>query len=161
MAFSVYAAVDAPNFDFQLDQFKDYLPRQKLAPLGQKTPPQILHLRGNYQWHKYLLTQPRYQIKIFTQALQGQVADFFAPLPSFFAHDVFLQALINRLGPVQKMDKRGEEAAYFWEQDNLRHIYAAACTITCFPVYYTVIDLQVPPQEAYVPLWERLQKIYR
>ena len=155
------AAVEAPNFNFNLDNLAVFLPRQKLTDLDQKFTPQILQTRGAYRWQKYLITQPRYQIKVLAQAWQDQVADFFAPLPSFFSHDVFLQALINLLGPVQKMDKQGEEAVYLWEQDQLRHIYAAACTITCFPVYYTVIDLRVPPQEAYQPLWERLQKIYR
>jgi len=155
------AAVEAPNFDFSLDLLNDFLPRHSLAEIDQKFSPQILQTTGAYQWHKYLLTQPRYQIKVLAQAWQGQVADVFAPLPSFFSHDVFLQAIINRLGPAQKIDKSGEEAAYLWEKDQLRYVYAAACTITCFPVYFTVIDLQVPAQEAYQPLWERLQKIYR
>ena len=155
------AAVDAPNFNFNFDSLKDFFPRQDLATLDQKFTPQVLQANGAYRWQKYQLTHPRYQIKILAQAWQDKVADFFAPLPSFFSHDLFLQALIKRLGPAQKMAKQGEEAAYFWEQDQLRYIYAAACTITCFPVYLTVIDLRIPPQDAYQPLWERLQQIYR
>ena len=34
--------------------------------------------------------------------------------------------------------KTGEEAFYVWETAELKHVYSAACTITCFPIFYSV-----------------------
>ena len=137
------------------------MPGQKQAFLDQQFPATTLQAQDTYRWKKYVLTKENYQVRIFAQFNHGVVADFFAPLPSYFSHDVFLQGLIRLLGPAQKIDRQGEEAAYFWKQNNMRHIYAASCTITCFPVYYTVFDLQQAPQPPYEPLWERLRRIYR
>ena len=161
LSLTVAAEVKAPNYDFKIEQLQDFMPGQKRASLDQQFPGTTLQAQDLYLWKKYVITKGNYQVRVFTQFLNGKVADLFTPLPSYFSHDVFLQGLIRLLGPAEKIDRRGEDAIYFWKKDKLHHIYAAACTITCFPVYYTVIDRQQTDLPPYQPLWDRLRQIYR
>ena len=62
-----------------------------------------------------------------------------AHLPQYFSHDLFHQALINRLGKQDSYLKKNKTAVYRWKnRKGLNYIYAGACTITCFPIYYAV-----------------------
>jgi hypothetical protein len=79
---------------------------------------------------------------VLVQSKNGVIEDFHVKLPSYFLHDVFFQSLINRYGKQKSYKKFGEEAYYVWEVSALRHIYSAACTITCFPIFYAVQKME-------------------
>lgn len=85
--------------------------------------------------------------------------DFYAKLPSYFLHDIFLQSLVNRYGKQNSYVKKERSAVYIWNNiEGNKHYYSGSCTITCFPVFYSVIALT--PTEAikdYRPLIETLQ----
>lgn len=99
--------------------------------------------------YKYYISHIRYKFPILVQFHKGKVTDFHAKLPQYFLHDIFHQSLINRIGKQDIYKKIEEQAIYIWKNKNgKRHYYAGACTITCFPIYYAVKNLdQILPQE--------------
>ncbi len=136
------AKVDPPNFDFNIQTFSDFYPGKDLTSIGTKYGKgDLVEKKGDYITYQYKIKHNRYVFPIFVQFAQTTVVDFFANLPTYFLHDVFHQALINQLGKQKSYLRKEESAVYTWEKDNLKHIYNGTCTITCFPVFYSVIDL--------------------
>ena len=140
------AKVDPPNYDFSLETLADFFPEKSLQELEKKYgKPEVIQTQGDASTLKFYVAHIRYKFPVIIQAKDGKVLDFFAKLPSYFLHDVFFQSLVNRLGKQNDYKKRGEEAVYRWEKDSLKHVYSAACTITCFPIFYTIFPVKGPP----------------
>ena len=95
---------------------------------------------------------------LLAQVYNGQVVDFFTRLPSYFLHDAFHQALINRYGQQTSYILKDRHAFYQWlKQPGVVHSYGAACSLTCFPRYYSVHPASPPPDLAnYRPILHRL-----
>jgi hypothetical protein len=88
------------------------------------------------------------------------ILDFFAILPSYFLHDLFHQALINRLGKQSSYIKKETAALYIWKtSDGLTHYYQGTCTINCFPEFYSVVGAKFPPGA--VPFIDRMDEIIK
>jgi hypothetical protein len=139
------AKVDPPNYDFSIETLADFYPGKSLDELEKKYGrPAPMRKNGATQTVTFSVTQIRYKFPVVVQAREGKVLDFFAKLPSYFLHDIFFQSLVNRLGKQNSFKKVGEEAVYQWEKDSLKHVYSAACTITCFPIFYTVFPIPKP-----------------
>lgn len=137
------AKVEAPNYNFSLDTLSDFFPEKKIEDLEKKYgKAEVMSSSGSVQTIKFYVAHIRYKFPVIVQEKDGRVLDFFAKLPNYFLHDVFFQSLVNRLGKQNLYKKVGEEAVYIWEKDSLKHIYSAACTITCFPIFYTVSPIQ-------------------
>ncbi|WP_408097953.1 hypothetical protein ACJVC5_03245 [Peredibacter sp. HCB2-198] len=133
------AKVEAPNYNFSLDTLNDFMPGKPEAELEKKYgKPEMMSNEGGMRTLKFQVAHIRYKFPVIVQVREGEVQDFFARLPSYFLHDVFFQSLINRLGKQTTYKKTGEEAYYTWDAKPLKHIYSAACTITCFPIFYAV-----------------------
>lgn len=149
------AKVEAPNYQFKLETLDPFYPQKNLANIPSSfNKPENVNSSG---LKKYLVKELRYNFPVLVQEREGVILDFFARLPSYFLHDVFFQSLVNRLGKQKTYKKIGEEAFYIWEKDNLKHIYSAACTITCFPIFYTVHPIEIPPERAFTPLLKQMQ----
>ena len=133
------AKVEKPNYDFSLEAFNDFYPNKKFESVNSKhgKPELVNSTRGQKTW-KFQVEQIRYKFPVMVQEKDGEIQDFFARLPSYFLHDIFLQSLVNKLGKQTTYKKTGEEAFYVWETAELKHVYSAACTITCFPIFYSV-----------------------
>lgn len=142
--FPLYAIVDPPNYNFSLDSLSAFFPGKAQQEVEQKYTKGItLQSNGGQIVRKYYVEQLRYKFPVLVQIKAGIITDFFATLPTYFLHDVFFQGLINRLGKQSKYLKVENQAIYIWEnKDGNQHIYEAACTITCFPVYYAVLSLK-------------------
>jgi hypothetical protein len=137
------AKVEKPNYDFSLDTFNDFQPQKKIGDLNSKYGPALeMNALSKMKTQKFNITHIQYKFPILVQERDGVVHDFFARLPSYFLHDLFLQSLVNRLGKQNSYKRTGEEAYYTWEVDKLRHVYSAACTITCFPIFYSVAPVE-------------------
>jgi hypothetical protein len=95
---------------------------------------------------------------VIVQSQEGKILDMFAKLPSYFLHDVFHQSLINRFGKQDEYKKYGEEAIYKWTKSPLTHVYSGACTITCFPIFYTVFPTDQKTERPFTPLIELMKK---
>jgi hypothetical protein len=133
------AKVEAPNYNFSLDTLADFFPDKTIAGLEAKYGKgESMGSKGGVETSKYYVAQIRYKFPVIVQSREGVIIDFFARLPSYFLHDLFFQSLVNRYGKQSTYKKTGEEANYTWVQQPLKHIYNAACTITCFPVFYAV-----------------------
>lgn len=133
------AKVEAPNYDFSLDALSDFYPDRPVSSLeGKHGKPEEMSSKGDVKTLKYYVAHIRYKFPVIVQTKDGMITDFFARLPSYFLHDVFFQSLVNRYGKQTSYKKVGEEAVYTWEKDSLKHVYSAACTITCFPIFYAV-----------------------
>jgi hypothetical protein len=135
----INAKVDPPNYNFDLDTLNDFFPDKPLEALKSKYGKgEVMSKEGGTETIKYNVAQTRYKFAVIVQAKDGIIQDFFARLPSYFLHDVFFQSLVNRHGKQSTYRKINEEAFYTWNKESKKHVYSAACTITCFPIFYTV-----------------------
>lgn len=140
------AKVEAPNYNFSNETFEDFLPGKATRDLQLKFgSPEEMSLDRQVRTVKYYISSVRYKFPVIVQEQEGVILDFHARLPSYFLHDSFFQGLTNKLGKQTSYKKTGEEAYYTWEKPPLRHIYSAACTITCFPIFYAV--QKIDPEE--------------
>lgn len=140
LPFSGFAKVDPPNYDFSLDTLKVFMPGEKLEDLKKKYS-KTLELQKSERGvslYKVYVKQLRYKFPVFFQIKDSVVIDFYARLPAYFLHDIFHQSVINRFGKQDKYFKKEEAAVYIWNKKENIHVYSGGCTITCFPIYYTV-----------------------
>jgi hypothetical protein len=152
------AKVEAPNYDFSLDTFADFFPGKPVAGLeGKHGKGEVVSTVAGVQTLKFRVAHVRYKFPVIVQAREGVVEDFFARLPSYFLHDVFFRSLVNRHGKQTSYKRTGEEAHYVWAAAPLKHVYSAACTITCFPIFYAVQKSE-PATE---PVLEKMRKANR
>ena len=140
------AKVEAPNYNFSLDLLADFFPQKSRLDLEKKYgKPEVMSAKNSSETLKFYVAHIRYKFPVIVQVKDGKVLDFFARLPNYFLHDVFFQSIVNRLGKQNSYKKYGEEAVYIWEKDSLKYVYSAACTITCFPIFYTVSPTEKIP----------------
>ncbi len=150
------AKVEAPNYNFSLDTLADFFPGKNRDDLEKKYgKAEVMASSSGTETLKFYVAHIRYKFPVMVQVKEGKVLDFFSKLPSYFLHDLFFQSLVNRLGKQNSYKKRQEEAVYIWEKDSLKHVYSAACTITCFPVFYSVYPL--PVTTGFKPLIEAMK----
>lgn len=133
------AKVESPNYSFNTDSLSDFFPGKALNTLETKFGKgEILSDETGLKTIRFYVSGPQYKFPVIVHAKDGVIEDFLARLPSYFLHDTFFQSLVNDYGKQKKYYKYKEEAFYVWEKENLKHIYSAACTITCFPIFYAV-----------------------
>ncbi len=154
----LFAKVDPPNYDFSLDTLKDFFPNATVDEIKKKYGDgEILETKGNIILLRYYVAQIRYKFPVFIQVSDNKVLDLYAKLPSYFSHDIFHQSLINRFGAHDKYFKHENNAIYIWNDKNgNRHLYEGACSITCFPIYYT-ITTNTPSTSGFIPFVDRLK----
>ena len=112
----------------------------------------------SFKTYKFQIEHIRYRFPILVQFHKDIVTDFHAKLPSYFLHDIFHQSLINRIGVQDVYKKVEEQAIYIWNnKKNRKHYYSGACTITCFPIFYAVQNLDQKLPEDYIPLLQKLK----
>lgn len=140
------AKVEAPNYNFSLDQLIDFFPDKSFEELQQKRGKAELHtMNGQVPTYKYYVEQIHYKFPVYFQVYQGKILDFYAKLPSYFLHDVFHQSLLNRFGKQDKYLKKANHATYIWKnKNNALLLYQGGCTIQCFSVFFTAITTQSP-----------------
>ena len=156
---AIQAKVDPPNYNFSLDTLKDFYPEADLADLEKKYgKAEVMSGSGGSLTIKFYVSHLRYKFPVIVQTANGKVLDMFAKLPSYFLHDIFHQSLINRLGTQDDYKRYGEEAIYKWNKTPLTHVYSGACTITCFPIFYTVFPTEIKPERPFTPLIELMKK---
>jgi hypothetical protein len=140
------AKVEPPNYNFSLDTLKDFDPGNTNSDLEKKYgKAEIVTEKSGIQTLRFYVAHIRYKFPVIVQVKDGVVLDYFARLPSYFLHDVFFQSLINRQGKQNEYKKVGEEAVYIWTKAPLKMVYSAACTITCFPIFYAVFSEDQSP----------------
>ena len=89
---------------------------------------------------KFYITHNAYKFPIWVQYFNKTIIDFYTRLPSYFLHDTFHQSLINRYGKQNIYALKDSTAVYTWENDSTKRVYSGGCTITCYPIYYAVIN---------------------
>ncbi len=151
------AKVEAPNYNFSLDTLADFFPEKNKDEVEKKYgKPELMDKRNGVETFKFYVAHIRYKFPVIVQVKEGKILDFFAKLPSYFLHDIFFQSLVNRMGKQKNYRKVGEEAVYVWEKDALKHVYSASCTITCFPIFYTVFPIE--SKNGFKPLIEKMKE---
>lgn len=135
-----FSKVDPPNYDFSLNQLEMFMPGKPIGAVlkkyGEGTE---VFAKGSYKARRLYIEQLRYKFPILVQTNGEQITDFYARLPAYFLHDIFHQSLINRIGPQDIYKRVEEQAVYIWKnKKGFNHVYSGACSITCFPVYYSV-----------------------
>jgi hypothetical protein len=154
----VLAKVASPNYNFSLDAFSFFMPGNSLADIEKKYGKvEVFEKKSSSTVYRYYVAHIRYKFPVFVQIVDGKSVDFFAKLPSYFLHDVFHQSLINRIGKQDIYSRKENTAIYVWKNiKNMKHTYVGACTITCFPIYYSVETAGEKP--VVTPLLEELKK---
>ena len=133
------AKVETPNYDFNLETLSVFFPGRSVSEIDSKfNQREVMGTEDGMKVIKYHVTQTKFSFVVFIQEKDGVVEDFFARLPSYFLHDVFFQSLTNRYGKQTTYKRTYEEAYYIWDAPPLKHTYSASCTITCFPIFYSV-----------------------
>ncbi len=151
--------VTTPNFDFKLSNLDQYLPGSKKQDIDKNNTTgkhQFGGGRGSI-W-KYQVKHQRYFFEMYIQFQDDVVTDFYVMLPSYFLHDIFHQSLITQFGMQDKFLNENEHSIYVWSKvKGMRIFYEAACTIQCFPIYYSVIGLDiVKTMNGFTPIIEAL-----
>lgn len=137
------AKVEAPNYSFNNETFEDFKPGKSIKELDKKFgAPEEMSKDRQVRTLRYNISHVRYKFPVLVQEQDGVILDFHARLPSYFLHDTFFKGLRDKLGKQDNYKKIGEEAYYTWEKPPLRYIYSAACTITCFPIFYAVQKIE-------------------
>ncbi len=134
------AKVDPPNYDFSLERLSLFMPGKNVSELAKEysNGTKMEDANGG-QIIRYYVEHLRYRFPIFVLIKGDKIDSFFATLPSYFLHDVFHQSLINRYGMQNSYKKVEESAVYIWNNvEGNTHVYSGTCTITCFPIYYSV-----------------------
>lgn len=141
LTFSAHGKVDPPNYNFSLDQLQEFTPGTPLETFLKKYP-KAKKVSGSESLglYKAHVDHLRYYFPVFVQVEDNKIVDFFAKLPQYFLHNVFHYSLVEKLGMQNVYKKVEAQAVYIWKQDKLTHVYTGACTITCFPIYYTVFQ---------------------
>lgn len=134
---SAQTAVEPPNYNFDLEQLMIFLPSQNLKAMTKAHgSPEVVEEQGPRRLLRFEVAHRRYRFPVFVEFDAEKAVGFFARLPSYFLHDLFHQALINRFGPQDRFVNRDSTSVYLWKQkEGLDLIYSGACTITCFPIY--------------------------
>lgn len=133
------AKVEAPNYHFDLETLSVFFPGRSVSEIDSKFKKgEVMGTEDGVRIIKYTVSETKYNFVVFIQEKDGTVEDFFARLPSYFLHDVFFQSLTNRYGKQTTFKRTHEEAFYTWDAPPLKHVYSASCTITCFPIFYSV-----------------------
>ena len=130
------AQKEVPNYDFSLENLKTFFPSSTRAAIervaGKGT---LIKTNGDFVIRKYYVAQLRYKFPVFVQFYQNQSIEFFARLPTYFLHDLFHQALINRYGNQDQYVRLENSALYVWKNaENNLIIYNGMCTQRAFPV---------------------------
>lgn len=136
----IHGLVDPPNYNFQLAELENFAPGVKLDSLKEKYGKGLLinKSKGNNVL-KFTIFHTRFHFPLLLQALNNEILDYFCRLPSYFIHDIFLKSLVEKYGKQDAYRKNGEEAIYYWRNENGNEIfYMASCSITCFPNYLSV-----------------------
>ncbi len=136
ISLNCFSKVDPANYNFELKSLDVFFPGKEVKPAGDSKE---IDRDGDSIQSRFEVKHLRYVFPVLTQSKDGKFLDFMARLPQYFSHDLFHQALINKLGKQDTYLNKDGTAVYQWKnKDGLRHIYAGACTITCFPIYYAV-----------------------
>jgi hypothetical protein len=150
--FISHAKVDAYNYNFSLDQLKPFYPGNRISDIKDLV---YLTKKGDYALVKTEVIYQRYKFFVYMDVKGDVILGFFSRLPSFFLHDLFHQALINRLGKQTSYTKKESAALYIWKtEDGLTHYYQGSCTITCFPEFYAVVGKDYP--QDFIPFVDRM-----
>lgn len=137
------AKVEPPNYDFSLTALDDFFPQKKLTDAEAKHgKSEAISAQNGMKTARFKVSQIRYKFSVMVQERDGVINDFFARLPTYFLHDIFLHSLVKRHGKQTTYKRVGEEAYYIWNANGLKHVYSAACTITCFPIFYSVEPIE-------------------
>ncbi len=154
-----YSKIDPPNYNFSIDTLKDFYPDAEIATIEKKYgKAEVMSGGGGRLTLKFYVSHMRFKFPVIVQALDGKVLDMFARMPTYFLHDVFHQSLINRLGKQDQYKRYGEEAMYRWNKTPLTHVYSATCTITCFPIFYSVYPTEIKTDRPFTPLLDLMKK---
>ena len=153
----VHAKVDPANYEFSTDSLAVFFPGQPLSALEKTYGKGEVLRHGRVRLLRFWVSQPRYKFPVVVQADQENILDMFATLPSYFLHDIFHQSLIQRWGKQLVYKRVDEEAYYRWQDaDKVMH-YSASCTITCFPLYFSVAPSKEKAPAGFTSQHEQLQ----
>lgn len=156
------AKVDPPNYNFSLQMLEQFMPGTSLEDV-EKTygKGKVISKTDEIEAYSYEVEHLRYKFSVVVQFYQKKILDFYAPLPSYFLHNIFHQSLINKYGMQEKYINRNNHGLYVWETKAEHKIYyMGTCTITCFPVYLSAISKNLPIElYSYKPTIETLSRI--
>lgn len=137
---NAFTKVTPPNYNFSLKQLSIFFPGEKLAIVSKsyKNPILLSDIGEDILYQKYKIIHPNYTFHIYVQSKSGIILDFFAKLPSYFAHNLFHQSIIDKFGKQNSFSNKDSTSIYKWKlKNNIELIYSGACTITCFTIYIT------------------------
>jgi hypothetical protein len=137
-----WGKVEPYNYNFSLEILDDFWPEKSEQSIEAKYKKGVLiSKKEDYRIVKYVVNHQRYTFPILVQYFKEKSVDFYIRLPSYFIHDIFHESLVKKLGKQDTYSKYEESASYSWKNaKECKHYYRAECTITCFPIFYSVVS---------------------
>ncbi len=150
IALNCFAKVDPPNYDFHLKQFETMMPGQAKASIEQQFGAgEFVFQNNGLSTYRYYVQALRYRFPVLVQFQADIVHDFHASLPVYFLHDIFHKSLIDKFGMQETYYNYDEQSVYIWNKVEKNSIvYAAACTITCFPIFLAIFPAKTNGEES-------------
>ena len=141
-----FSKVVPPNYGFTLEDLQDFSPGKNFSEIEKKWGKAEFYLKNKkLKIYKIHLIKKSFRFPLYLQVFDEKIIEFYAKLPSYFSHDLFLKELIKTHGKQNEYFKQNNLAIYEWKkEDNLKLIYSGSCTITCFPIYYQVSWTKIP-----------------
>lgn len=141
----LHAAVKPAQEYFNLDTLKPFYPGINFLESDlSKYNGRLIKTQNQTKMYRLDMKHANYAFPIFLQVQQDRVVDLYVTLPTYFLHDVFHQSLINRYGKQDRYQLLNGTAYYVWEKNPQQTIhYSATCTITCFPIFFTIFNSSV------------------
>ena len=151
-----HGEVQPPNYNFSLESLEFFRPGKTLESIQAKYGKgDLVKSDDQGKVYQFYVAQIRYKFPVLVRIKEGKSVDFHARLPTYFSHDLFHQALINRYGKQDRYFKHESNALYFWNnKDGVKHTYSGTCTITCFPIFYAMSQFPLP--DGHIPLTDSM-----
>lgn len=126
---------------FNIDDLNAFEPGKKLSDIPSKFGTgENIKIQRALEIKKFTMIHEAYVFPIWVQYFNEIIIDYYTRLPSYFLHDTFHQSLINRYGNQNIYTLKDSTAVYTWENEQTKRIYSGGCTITCYPIFYAVIN---------------------
>ena len=133
----------APNYNLVIESLSDFYPGKKLEDVEKAHGKgEITNDKGGVQTKKFLVSKNGLSFPVLVQFKDDVVIDFFVRFASSLPHNDFHKAFLKSLGPQSSYKPGNGDALYTWVKTPLKHTYSAACTITCFPIFYAVQKIE-------------------
>ncbi|MDA8792669.1 hypothetical protein N9N67_05455 [Bacteriovoracaceae bacterium] len=141
---SILAKVIKPNFAFNLETLKNFYPGIQFQNQDKKA--KLLGIKDGFNYYKQAFSHQQYQLDLLitVNPATKKIHQLEIHFPSYFLHDDLLARLQKSYGKQNQFKNKDQHSVYIWKNaKQLRIIYEAGCSITCFPIFLSMKKINI------------------